>query len=148
MIPSRLCHVLSQPIIMNFVPGPLAKEHSLTCTWDPGSQVLRMVLQEDPHRVHHCKSMDVIPHLRNRVVRFCRSVAEWDRGKNLGVCMVLWWAYGTPSPSKTDPMTLVSVSGLISTWVTFTSAAIPRAWLWLLRPDRRSLRSAQPGLTF
>ena len=143
MIPSRLCHVLSQRIIMNFAPGPLAKEHSLTCTWNLGAWVLRTSLQKDPHPVHYCRSMDVIPKSRSTVVRFCRSVAERDRSKNLGVCMVLWWAYGTPSPSKTDPVTLVSVSGLISTSVTFASAAIPRALFWLLRPDGRSLCSAQ-----
>lgn len=49
MIPSTLCHVLSQLVPMNFIPGPLAKEPVVAPVyWALGARVLRMALQKDP----------------------------------------------------------------------------------------------------
>lgn len=75
---------------------------------DLGAWGLRITLQKDPRS--YGKQMDSIPKSGNKVVMSCRSVAESDRSKNLGVSdsprlvyMVLWRTYGKLFPSKTDP---------------------------------------------
>lgn len=84
-------------------------------------------ITERPHLVHYCKSLDVIPTLRNEVVKFYRNVAEWGRSKSLTHQDLSTCCYcgRMAHPPLQDRPCGPSGSGPISSLVTFTVLLSP-----------------------